>query len=59
MLQVADRILQETPRPDAAARVYRYLLDRCGDSPLADFMRLGLDQAEKKIGASVANPDSA
>lgn len=50
MLQVADKILQEKHKPDAAAKVYRYLLKHCSSSPLAEYMRLGLEDAERKSG---------
>jgi tetratricopeptide (TPR) repeat protein len=52
LLKVADDILHQKDRPQAAARVYRFLLQRCGGSPLAEFMQRGLEEAEHR-GATV------
>ena len=49
LLNVADRIARETPNLEAAARVYRYLVERCPQSPLMEHIRLGLGEAERKL----------
>jgi hypothetical protein len=45
LLQVAEQIMNQ--RPEAAAKVYRYLLEHCASSPLAEFMTRGLAEAER------------
>jgi hypothetical protein len=52
LLKVADDILHQKERPQAAARVYRFLLERCGSSPLAEFMQRGLEEAERGGGTT-------
>jgi hypothetical protein len=54
LLQVAERVLRERDNPAAAARVYRYLLQHCAHSPLAQFMSDGLAQAERRLAAAGA-----
>jgi len=49
LLRVAERILHEKGRPDSAAKVYRYLLEHCASSPLVEFMRCGLEEAERAL----------
>jgi hypothetical protein len=48
LLQVADDILHAKHKPEAAAKVYRYLVDHCSSSPLAEFMRRGLEECERQ-----------
>jgi hypothetical protein len=49
LLQIADRLLNEKSNPDAAVKVYRYLMQHCAASPLVEFIRDGLEQAERKL----------
>ena len=56
LLQVAESILHKKHKPDAAAKVYSYLLQHCSSSPLAEFMSNGLEEAERKMAhASTAS----
>ena len=48
LLNVSDVLLHNRSRPDAAAHVYRYLLQHCKSSPLSDFMSQGLEEAERR-----------
>jgi hypothetical protein len=48
LMNVSDVLLHKKSRPDAAAHVYRYLLEHCKDSPLAEFMVQGLEEAERR-----------
>lgn len=49
LLQVADAILQKKGKPEVAIKIYRYLLQHCAASPLAEFMHEGLKQAERRL----------
>lgn len=51
LLQVAERLVDESERPDAAVKVYRYLLEHCAGSPLVEFMREGLAAAERALAS--------
>ncbi len=55
LLQVGDEILHKRNNPKAAAKVYRYLLQHSGTSPLAEYMQRGLDEAERSL-SSVNDP---
>jgi hypothetical protein len=48
LMNVSDTLLHKKSRPDAAAHVYRYLLQHCKDSPLAEYMAQGLEEAERR-----------
>ena len=52
LLQVAEKILHERRRPEAAIKVYRYLLQHCSSSPLVEFMQTGLEEAERSVAQS-------
>jgi hypothetical protein len=52
LLQVAEKILHERHKPDAAAKVYRYLLQHCASSPLAEYMQSGLEECERQLAAA-------
>jgi hypothetical protein len=54
LLQVAEKILHDKQRPEAAIKVYRYLLQHCASSPLAEYMQAGLDEAERTIAQATA-----
>ena len=49
LLTVADDILHKKGSPSAAVKVYRYLVKHCSDSPLAEYMIRGLQDAERKL----------
>ncbi len=55
LLQVAERMQRDPTQVDAAVKVYRFLLDRCADSPLAIYMQEGHDQAQR-AAVSLASP---
>lgn len=48
MLQVAQAQLASDGNPSEALRLYDFLLHYCGDSPLAEFMRTGREEAERR-----------
>ena len=48
MIQVAEDHLQRSDYAEAQ-RIFRFLLDRCGDSPLAMHIRDGLAEAERRL----------
>ncbi|MFQ5719125.1 MAG: hypothetical protein ACE5IK_06220 [Acidobacteriota bacterium] len=48
LMQIADVRLRDDRQPDDAARIYRFLLDTCAESPLTEYMREGLETAEKR-----------
>jgi hypothetical protein len=50
MLQVAEGILARKNNPEAAARIYRFLVKNCPQSPLADCFRQGLEETERRLG---------
>jgi len=52
LLQLAGRISAETTHAAAAVKVYGYLVERCPNSPLVEYMREGLEQAERKLAAA-------
>ena len=58
LLQVADRILNERSHPEAALKVYRYLMEFCSDSPLRDYMNQGYAAAERSL-ASRSEPSTS
>jgi len=49
LLQLAEGILNRKNKPEVAAKVYHYLLENCAASPLAEFMRQGLEAAQSKM----------
>jgi hypothetical protein len=49
LLQVADQKQRDPAGVSEAVKIYRYLLQHCAGSPLADDMRRGLADAEGKI----------
>lgn len=49
LLQVAEKILHEKHKPEAAIKVYQYLLQHCSASPLVEFMQTGLEEAERTM----------
>jgi hypothetical protein len=49
MLQVADGILYKKSKPEAAAKIYRYLLANCSPSPFVSLMQDGLKEAQKRM----------
>lgn len=51
LLQVGERMQRDPTQVDAAVKVYRFLLDRCSDSPLAVYMQEGHDQAQRAAGS--------
>ena len=55
LLEVADHILHRKHNPDAAAKVYRLVLATCPHTPLTDFARAGLEEAERlaSTGSSI------
>ena len=54
MLQIADVMLHREDVPDEAHRVYSFLLKQCSDSTLADFMRAGQAEAERRLDGVAA-----
>jgi tetratricopeptide (TPR) repeat protein len=54
LLQVAEKILHEKHKPDASAKVYRYLLQHCSASPLVEYMQTGLEEAERTMAQATA-----
>jgi hypothetical protein len=55
LLEVADHILHRKQNPGAAAKVYRLVLTTCPHTPLTDFARVGLEEAERlaSTGSSI------
>jgi len=53
LLNVADRIARETQNLEAAAKVYRFLVERCPLSPLMEHIRLGLGEVERRMAEQV------
>jgi hypothetical protein len=53
MVQVADGILYKRSRPQAAAKIYRYLLAHCSPSPFVSIMQDGLKESEKRMSKQV------
>ncbi len=49
LLQVAEMMQRETDELEAAAKIYRFLLDRCADSPLAIYMQEGYDKVQRLL----------
>jgi len=49
LLQVAEIILHKKGKPEAAAKVYGYLMQHCSTSPLVEFMSQGLEEAERMM----------
>jgi hypothetical protein len=54
LLQVAEKILHEKHKPEAAIKVYQYLLQHCSSSPLLEFMQTGLEEAERTMAQATA-----
>jgi hypothetical protein len=52
MIQVGEGFLREKSNAEMAARAYRFVIRRCGDSPLAEFARTGLEQTERHLAKS-------
>jgi hypothetical protein len=51
LLKVAESCLGRDGDPQRAKGIYMFLLQNAGDSPLAEFMRDGLAEAERKLAA--------
>jgi len=47
LLQIGQTLLDRASHPEAAVKVFRFLRDRCGASPLGEFIEQGLEQAER------------
>ena len=58
MLQVAEGILARNKNAEAAARIYRFLVKNCPQSPLMDCIRQGLAETERRLG-EVTEPMAA
>jgi len=54
LLQVAEKILHEKHKPEAAIKVYQYLLQHCSTSPLVGYMQTGLEEAERSVAQATA-----
>ena len=54
ILGVAERLHTTESNPDAAVRLYRFLLRTAPESPLVEFMQQGLTTAEHKLSQSKA-----
>ena len=54
LLQVAEKIQHEKHKPEAAIKVYRYLLQHCSSSPLVEYMQTGLEEAERTMAQATA-----
>ena len=54
LLQVADLKLQDPAGVAAAVKIYKFLLQHCSSSPLAEDMRRGLDEAERRLARAPA-----
>lgn len=55
LMQIADARLRDPQGIDEAIKIYKFLLQRCAASPLADDMRRGLEEAERRL-ARAARP---
>jgi|GEM_PF-850887 len=49
MLRLADLNLHQVGAVEDARKIYRFLLDHCAESPLADFMQQGLEEADRRV----------
>lgn len=56
LMQVAEFFLERDGRPEEARDIYTRLLDRCADSPMADMMRRGLHESERRIALATRRP---
>lgn len=56
LMQVAEFFLERDGRPEEARDVYTRLLDRCADSPMADMMRRGLHESERRVALATRRP---
>jgi hypothetical protein len=54
LLGVADQILRNRGKPEAALRVYTFLQEHCASSPLAEYVQAGLEEAQRKLQTPVA-----
>jgi hypothetical protein len=49
LLQVAERILREKDAPAVAIKVYHFLSQRCANTPMAEHINQGLEEAERRL----------
>jgi hypothetical protein len=49
MLKVAEGILEQNAKPEAALKIYRFLSKRCGSSPLSEYIQQGLAETERML----------
>ena len=49
LLQIADLKMQDPARTGEAEKIYRFLMQHCASSPLADDMRRGLEEAQRRL----------
>ena len=59
LLGVADQILQHRHKPEAAIKVYTFLLEHCSSSPLAEYIHSGLEEAQRKLEQPIAAGSAA
>lgn len=52
LLQVAEEILVRKGKPEAAIKVYQYLMQHCSTSPLVEFMSQGLEEAQRELACA-------
>ena len=55
ILKIAETLHREKSDPQDAVRLYRYLLKTAPESPLAEYMKQGLDEAQHKLGEAQAS----
>lgn len=49
LMQVAEELVPASRSPHEALRIYRFLIEQCPDSPLAEMMQNGLRDAERSV----------
>jgi hypothetical protein len=54
LLQVGEKILHEKHKPEAAIKVFQYLLQHCSSSPLVEYMQTGMEEAERTMAQASA-----
>ena len=59
LLKVASGILDRKSNPVAAAKIYRFLDKHCADSPLAEYVREGLAETERRLEAETATKSAS
>ena len=51
LLRIAEGFLHRDGDPEKAREIYEFLLEKSAESPLTEFMKKGITEAERRLAA--------